>query len=217
MSHLAMQAYPAAFTERAVKLAVASEPSIAQTARDLGGNAHTLPTWSGTYHRATPQTQQVHDAPLDEERQRLRTDNARCKEERESVNKAAASCAPPLPCRTPGGKRRTPSLPSGVSGGAWQCRGAATTSGVAARHALPLRPISRGKRPSSAMLCRGVAPMARAAFSRCGRRRAGRAAGAAADDGVRRRASAAQRGAHFKRLWPLAQPRRWPRTAAPGR
>jgi transposase len=36
MSKPAMKGYPAAFKERAVKLAVESEQPIAQTARDLG-------------------------------------------------------------------------------------------------------------------------------------------------------------------------------------
>ena len=48
MSQLAMKAYPAEFKERAVKLAVESEQSIAQTARDLGVKENTLHTWIGT-------------------------------------------------------------------------------------------------------------------------------------------------------------------------
>jgi transposase len=42
MSKPVMKGYPAAFKERAVKLAVESEQSIAQTARDLGVNENTL-------------------------------------------------------------------------------------------------------------------------------------------------------------------------------
>ena len=48
MSQPATQQYPAAFKERAVTLAVESDQAIAQTARDLGVHANTLPTWSGT-------------------------------------------------------------------------------------------------------------------------------------------------------------------------
>ena len=51
MSQATMKKYPAAFKERAVKLAVEAEQPIAQTARDLGVNANTFHTWSGTYHR----------------------------------------------------------------------------------------------------------------------------------------------------------------------
>jgi transposase len=97
MSKLAMKGYPAEFKERAVKLAVESEQSIAQTARDLGVNANTFHTWSGKYHRVERHEKQVHDAPLYEALQRLRKDNARLKEEREIVKKAAAYFAQQLP------------------------------------------------------------------------------------------------------------------------
>ena len=77
MSKPAMKGYPAAFKERAVQLAVASEQPIAQTARDLGVNENTLYTWIGQYHRVERQEQQVHDEHLDEELKRLRKENAR--------------------------------------------------------------------------------------------------------------------------------------------
>ena len=83
MSQPAMKAYPAEFKARAVKLAVESEQSIAQTARDLGVNENTLHTWIGKYHRATQQTKQVQDEHLYEELKRLRKENARLKEERD--------------------------------------------------------------------------------------------------------------------------------------
>jgi len=44
-----------AFKERAVTLAVESEQSLAQPARDLGVNENTLHTWIGKYHRAERQ------------------------------------------------------------------------------------------------------------------------------------------------------------------
>jgi transposase len=68
-----------------VKLAVESEQSIAQTARDLGVNENTLHTWIGKYHRAARQDKQVHDEHLYEELKRLRKENARLKEERAIV------------------------------------------------------------------------------------------------------------------------------------
>jgi transposase len=52
-----MNSYPAACKKRAVKLAVASDQPMAQTARDLGGNENTLHTWIGKYHRAERQEQ----------------------------------------------------------------------------------------------------------------------------------------------------------------
>jgi transposase len=102
MSQPAMKSYPAACKERAVKLAVASGQPIAQTARDLGVHEHTLHPWIGTYPRAERREQQVHDAHLYAELQRLRKENARLKEEREILQKAAADFAQQLPCRTPG-------------------------------------------------------------------------------------------------------------------
>ena len=79
-----MKGYPAARKERAVQPAVASEQPIAQTARDLGVNAHTFHTWIGTYHRVERQDKEVHNAHLYEELQRLRQANARLKEDRDS-------------------------------------------------------------------------------------------------------------------------------------
>ena len=83
MSKPVKKSYPAEFKEHAVKLAVESEQSIAQTARDLGLNENTLHTWIGKYHRAERQEKQVHDEHLYEELKRLRKENARLKEERE--------------------------------------------------------------------------------------------------------------------------------------
>jgi transposase len=97
MSKPVMKGYPAAFKERAVKLAVESEQPMAQTARDLGVNDNTLHTWIGTYPRLEGQEQQVHDAHLDEELKRLRKENARLQEERAILKKAAAYFAQQLP------------------------------------------------------------------------------------------------------------------------
>jgi transposase len=97
MSKALMKKYPAEFKERAVKLAVETEQPIAQTARDLGVNENTLHTWIGKYHRAERQEQQVHDEHLYDELKRLRKDNARLKEERDILKKAAAYFAQQLP------------------------------------------------------------------------------------------------------------------------
>jgi transposase len=136
MSQPTVKKSPAAFKERAVKLAVASAQPIAPTARDLGINENTLPTWIGKYHRAERQTQQGKDAHLYEELKRLRKDNTRLKAARESFKKAAASFAPQLPCRTPGASRRRESA-VGVAGvGFWRSRGVALTRGCVALPAL---------------------------------------------------------------------------------
>jgi len=97
MSKPAMKGYPAALKERAVKLAVESEQPIAQTARDLGVNENTLYTWIGKYHRVERQEKEVHDEHLYEELKRLRKENARLKEERDILKKAAAYFAQQLP------------------------------------------------------------------------------------------------------------------------
>ena len=97
MSKPAMKGYPAEFKERAVKLAVESDQPIAQTARDLGVNENTLHTWIGKYHRAVRQEKEVHDEHLYEELKRLRKENARLKEERDILKKAAAYFAQQLP------------------------------------------------------------------------------------------------------------------------
>jgi transposase len=89
--------YPAEFKERAVKLAVESDQPIAQTARDLGVNDNTLHTWIGKYHHVERQEKQVNDEHLYEELKRLRKENARLKEERELLKKAAAYFAQQLP------------------------------------------------------------------------------------------------------------------------
>ena len=89
--------YPAEFKERAVQLAVESDQPIAQTARDLGVNENTLPTWIGKYHRTVHQEKEVNDEHLYEELKRLRKDNARLKEERDILKKAAAYFAQQLP------------------------------------------------------------------------------------------------------------------------
>src|SRR5262245_11099601 len=83
MNQPTMRKYLAELKERAVTLAVDSDQSMAQTARDLGMHEHTLPTWIGTYHRAERQEKEVHDAHLYEKLTRLRKDNARLQEERD--------------------------------------------------------------------------------------------------------------------------------------
>lgn len=102
MSQPAMKSSPAECKGRAVQLAVESEQPIAPTARDLGVHENTFHTWIGKYHRAERQEQQVNDAHLYEELQRLRKENTRLKEERDIFTKAAAYCAHQLPCRTRG-------------------------------------------------------------------------------------------------------------------
>jgi transposase len=97
MSQSTMKKYSAEFKEGAVKLAVESEQPIAQTARDLGVNENTLHTWIGKYHWVERQAKEVNAEPLYEELKHLRKENARLKEERDILKKAAADFAQQLP------------------------------------------------------------------------------------------------------------------------
>lgn len=92
MSQKKVNSYTAEFKEAAVKLAVESEQSVNQTARELGVNANTLHTWIAKYHReqATECGSKVDEQHLYEELKLLRRENARLREERELLKKAAA-------------------------------------------------------------------------------------------------------------------------------
>jgi transposase-like protein len=159
--------YPAAFKARAVPLAVESAQPLAQTACDLGVHDNTWPTWSGHSHRVERQAQQGQDAPVAEARKRRRQAHARCKEERARLKKAAASGAPPRPCRTPGGKSRPGRLPAVVSVGRWQARVVVPTRGAAAGAGWPRRggAVKRGgnakRRGSQSRPRRALQPSAR--------------------------------------------------------
>ena len=84
--------YPAEFRESSVKLALDSDQPIAQTAKDLGVNPNTLHTWISKYSKPS-QSQAVikrTDEHLYDELKRLKKENARLKEERDILKKAAA-------------------------------------------------------------------------------------------------------------------------------
>ena len=74
-----------------MKLAIGSDQPIAQTARDLGLNPNTLPTWINNYSSPKEQNKTVRtDDHLYEELKRLKKENARLIEERDLLKKAAA-------------------------------------------------------------------------------------------------------------------------------
>src|SRR2546429_3238166 len=151
MSQATMKKYPAAFKERAVKLAADSDQPIAQTARDLGVNENTLHTWIGKYHRMERREKEVHDEHLYEELKRLRKENARLKEERDILKKAAAYFAQQLPAfsaKTPPGhdrERARKSLPGAAlraDGGVRSARGPSTRAATGSPPAPPTRPAA---------------------------------------------------------------------------
>ena len=86
-----LRIYTADFKESAVQLAVSSNQSIAQTARELGVNQNTLYTWIGKYHHSGKGSQsQTGDERLNNELKQLQRENRRLKEERDILKKAAA-------------------------------------------------------------------------------------------------------------------------------
>ena len=103
MSKEKMKSYSAEFKERAVKLALKSDQSVAQTARDLGVNENTLHTWLSKYHQGGNGTPGPLGAEhLYEELKRLKKENALLKEERDILKKAAAYFAVNSRESTPG-------------------------------------------------------------------------------------------------------------------
>lgn len=80
----------AEFKAHALKLAVESDQPFSKTAEELGVNKNTLHTWIGKYHRAQAVEEKVGEAHLYDELKRLKKENARLKEEREILKKAAA-------------------------------------------------------------------------------------------------------------------------------
>ena len=83
--------YSSEFKQDAVKLAVESDQSVAQTARDLGVNPNTLYTWTTKYHPSeAPSNKGSGEKHPYEELKSLRRENAQLKEERDILKKAAA-------------------------------------------------------------------------------------------------------------------------------
>ena len=83
--------YSSQFKQDAVKLAVESDKTVAQTARDLGVNPNTLYTWISKYHQSeTTSNKGAGEKHPYEELKRLRRENAQLKEERDILKKAAA-------------------------------------------------------------------------------------------------------------------------------
>ena len=83
--------YTTEFKESSAKLAVDSEQSMSQTAKDLGINANTLYGWVKQYYpnHATDK-QSLPKDELTEELKRLRKENARLRQERDILKKATA-------------------------------------------------------------------------------------------------------------------------------
>lgn len=87
------QRYDKLFRQEAVRLAVRGEKSVAQTARDLGMKETTLYSWIDSARKdkmaVTVDDKKLTSAELISELTRLKKENARLKEEREILKKAA--------------------------------------------------------------------------------------------------------------------------------
>ncbi len=86
MSKSKAASYKPEFKEQAVKQALSSGESIAQTARNLGINENTLHTWVSKYSAHASSSNE----PAFEELKRLRKENNQLRQERDLLKKAAA-------------------------------------------------------------------------------------------------------------------------------
>ena len=92
MSKIQLNHYSSEFRASAVKLAMESDQSTAQTARDLGINANTLYTWVSNSNSKSTQTDMTKNNTENnlEEIKRLRKQLAIVKQERDLLKNAAA-------------------------------------------------------------------------------------------------------------------------------
>ena len=81
--------YPLEFKQSSAKLAVESEQSVAQTAKDLGVHETTLYGWVAKFHPERNKNNANNDS-IAEENKQLRRENMRLKQERDILKKAAA-------------------------------------------------------------------------------------------------------------------------------
>jgi transposase len=83
--------YPSEFKESSAKLAVSSKESVSQIAKNLGVHAATLQGWVAKYYpKASPSVKSPAQGSSLEELKQLRKENARLREERDILKKAAA-------------------------------------------------------------------------------------------------------------------------------
>jgi transposase len=91
MSKKRIRKYSLEFKQSSVELARSSEQSISQTAKDLGINENTLHGWIKKYTGKSKMTLTAASRnSLEEEVKQLRKENARLKQDREILKKAAA-------------------------------------------------------------------------------------------------------------------------------
>jgi len=89
MSNRKVKTYTIEFKQSSAKLAVTTDQSLSQTAREIGVSSSTLHTWVKKYYpkELTPQRP---ENSLEDEIRRLKKENSKLKQEREILKKAAA-------------------------------------------------------------------------------------------------------------------------------
>jgi transposase len=90
MSQRTKKRYTREFKESSAKLAIDSDQSLSQTALDLGVNKVTLSTWVKKYASKTKSGSPHGGKSVEAELHELRKENARLKQERDILKKAAA-------------------------------------------------------------------------------------------------------------------------------
>ena len=89
MSKRTKKQYSLEFKQSSVQLALNSEESIAQTARNLGVNGNTLHGWVGKYGKKIS-NKPITEMSQEEEIKQLRKEISRLKDKRDILKKAAA-------------------------------------------------------------------------------------------------------------------------------
>lgn len=89
MSKRTKKRYTREFKESSVKLALESDQTVAQTAIDLGISRPTLAAWVSKYSSKKKVSSDA-GSSVEEELRELRKENARLKQERDILKKAAA-------------------------------------------------------------------------------------------------------------------------------
>ena len=90
MKKRSKQEYNKEFKQRAIKMAVTSNKTIAQIARELGVNATTLYSWVSKEKDESKSSEEVTKAELLEELKRLKKELSDVKEQRDILKKATA-------------------------------------------------------------------------------------------------------------------------------
>jgi transposase len=89
MKKRTIQSYTLEFKQSSAKLAAESDQSVSQTAKDLGVHETTLYGWINKFHLKQSNCNSP-DNPAAQELKQLRKENARLKQERDILKKAAA-------------------------------------------------------------------------------------------------------------------------------